>query len=244
MSGPSIGPSPSQEYLDEYSGNTLIAICALFIAIETIFVVLRYYARHLTTSSFGMDDAIIPAAWIVNIGLCILCLSTETLVFPLFSAHYSTAAVYDAGVGRHLAAVLKYEPAKFTAWAKSLYALEWLYLTSVALPKMSVLCLYLRVFTSRVVRMTCYILLGFVGATWVAYIISANLLCTPLAFQWDKTIPGGHCLSLEAYYKSTSVPNIVTDLIILVLPIPTVINLKLTNMRKLGLLMVFLVGSM
>lgn len=69
------GPPGSQEYLDEYSGNTLIAICALFLILETVCVVLRYYARHLTTSGFGWDDALIPAAWLTNVGLCILCIS-------------------------------------------------------------------------------------------------------------------------------------------------------------------------
>lgn len=65
-----------------------------------------------------------------------------------------------------------------------------------------------------------------------------------MAFQWDKTIPGGHCFNVEAYFKSTSVPNIATDLVILVLPLPMVANLKVTLSRKLGLWFVFLVGSM
>lgn len=153
------------------------------------------------------------------------------------------AAVFDAGVGRHLAAVLLYHPTKFESWAKTLYALDWLYLTSVALPKISVLCLYLRIFTSRGARLTCHVLLWFVVATWLAYIIAANFQCTPFKFQWDKKIPGGHCFDIGAYYKSTSVPNIVTDLVILVLPVPTVVNLKATMTRKLGLSFVFLVGS-
>lgn len=158
-------------------------------------------------------------------------------------ADCTVATVFDAGVGRHLAAVLKYHPTELESWAKSLYALEWLYLTSVALPKISVLCLYLRIFTSRGARLTCYVLLGITTLTWVAYIIAAYFQCTPFEFQWDKKIPGGHCFDIEAYYKSTSVPNIVTDLIILILPVPTVVNLKVTMTRKLGLLLVFLVGS-
>lgn len=75
MSSPSTGAPLTQEYLDEYSGNILIAICALFIIFETVLVALRYYARYLTTSSFGWDDAVIAAAWLTNIGLCILCIS-------------------------------------------------------------------------------------------------------------------------------------------------------------------------
>ena len=159
-------------------------------------------------------------------------------------AHCLIASVYDAGVGRHLAAVLKYHPTEFAVWAKTLYALDWLYLSSVALPKMSILFLYLRIFTNRGARLTCYILLGITVAIWVAFTIAFNLQCIPLAYQWDKKIPGGHCFNVGAYYKATSAPNIITDIVILILPIPTVLNLQTTATRKLGLFFVFLVGSM
>jgi len=69
-------PLVTPEYLKEYRGDTLLAICVTFIIFETVFVVLRCYARYLTTSSFGWDDAIIPAAWLANIGLAILCISS------------------------------------------------------------------------------------------------------------------------------------------------------------------------
>lgn len=154
------------------------------------------------------------------------------------------AAVYDAGVGRHLAEVLENHPAQLTEWAKHLYALEWLYLTSVALPKMSILLLYLRVFTNKGARLTCWLLLGAVVVIWFTFTVAFNLQCIPLAYTWDKTIPGGHCFDVEAYYKATSAPNIATDVVMLILPIPTVINLQTTTLRKLGLFVVFLVGSM
>ena len=140
--------------------------------------------------------------------------------------------------------MLETDPAELLAWSKSLVALEWLYLTANALPKMYMLCLYLRLFTHKALRMSCYVLMGFVAAIWVSYIIASATKCTPFAYQWDKTIPGGQCVNIEAYYQSTSVPNIVTDLIILVLPVPTVLKLQASPLRKIGLLMVFLAGSM
>ena len=62
----------SSEYLSEYSGDKLILISAIFIALESIFVALRYYARTLTISARGWDDIIIPVAWLANIGVCII----------------------------------------------------------------------------------------------------------------------------------------------------------------------------
>ncbi|MCJ1383911.1 hypothetical protein MMC17_007025 [Xylographa soralifera] len=222
MSGPY-----SQQYLDEYRGGILTAVAATFIVLETIFALLRYQARRQTTAVIGWDDVLIPLAWFTNLGLCVL----------------GITMVFDAGVGRHLVAVLEYHPEQLTAWAKSLYALEWLYLASVALPKTSILCLYLRIFTNRAARIACYTLIGVIVANWIAFILAATFQCTPVAYQWDKTIPGGNCFDIIAFYKASSGPNIVTDAIILVLPISTVWRLKAPLVRKLGLMFVFLTAS-
>lgn len=152
--------------------------------------------------------------------------------------------VHDAGVGRHLVAVMRSNPAQITAWAKSLYALEWLYLSSVALPKISILCLFLRIFTDRGARITTYVLIAIVAANWFVWIIAATFQCSPVPYQWDKTIKDGSCFNVSAFYKASSAPNIATDAVILVLPVPTVWRLKATKIRKLGITFVFLAGSM
>ena len=153
------------------------------------------------------------------------------------------AMVNDAGVGRHLTAVLIEDPRRLVNWFKSIYALEWLFFTSVALPKISILCLYLRIFTTRGARITCYVMIGVIVANWIAFVFAATFQCTPVAYQWDKKIPGGRCFDISAFYKSSSVPNIATDLVVLILPIPTVLALKASMIRKLGLMFVFLTGS-
>lgn len=74
MASPEGNKQFSEEYLNEYHGNTLLAVCALFIVLDTTFVGLRYYARHLTPTGFGWDDGIIPFAWLSHVGLCVLCI--------------------------------------------------------------------------------------------------------------------------------------------------------------------------
>ena len=70
MSGSTRSNDLSQEYLKEYSGGTLLAVAGVLITLETVVVILRFFARSLTTSRFGLDDALIPFAWFTNIGLC------------------------------------------------------------------------------------------------------------------------------------------------------------------------------
>ncbi|MCJ1389690.1 hypothetical protein MMC18_002547 [Xylographa bjoerkii] len=214
-------------YFDESCGGTLIAISVLFIILEATFVMLRYYARHLTGTTRGWDDLIIPAAWFANLGLCILGITFVT----------------DAGVGRHLAEVVTYHPDQLVSWEKSLYALEWLYLASIALPKISIVALYLRIFTSRTARFTCYLLIFIIVANWISFLFASTFQCSPIAYQWDKTIEGGTCFNIEAAFKASGAPNIATDAVILVLPIPTVWRLKASWIRKAGLMFIFLMGG-
>lgn len=81
-----------EKHLHEFKGNTLLAICVLFILLETTFVALRYYARHLAPAGLGWDDAIIPLAWLTNIGLCILCISECYLVLSHSSRCHAECA--------------------------------------------------------------------------------------------------------------------------------------------------------
>lgn len=231
-------------YLDEYSGNTLLGVAGLFIGLNTVFVTLRYYARRQTTADLGWDDFIIPMAWLANCGLCVFGISTLSLLDQLeFSAKLIIAMVYDAGVGHHFVSVKMKNPAQIVSWAKSLYAFGWLYLPSVALPKISILALYLRIFTDNRVRRACYVLIAILIANWIAFLFALTFQCSPVAFQWNKTIPGGRCSNISAFYKSTSAPNIVTDIVIMILPIPTIWQLQVSTIRRIGLMFVFLVGS-
>ncbi|KAJ6014791.1 hypothetical protein N7540_009382 [Penicillium herquei] len=50
-------------------------------------------------------------------------------------------------------------------------------------------------------------------------------MCRPFAASWDPTIPGAKCLSLRACYTYGSVPNIVTDVVMLLLPMPVRVDL-------------------
>lgn len=152
--------------------------------------------------------------------------------------------VKEAGVGRHLAYILHTDPTKIVSWSKSIYALEWLYLPAVAIPKISILLLYLRIFKSRAERLTTYVLIFIVIANWFAYLIASSLQCFPFTYQWIKKIEGGRCFNITVFYKTVSAPNIATDLVILLLPLRMIAELKVSGARKIGLLTIFLSGSL
>ena len=69
--------------------------------------------------------------------------------------------------------------------------------------------------------------------------------CKPIRYFWDKSIPGGKCYGdtlLESYLLGAA--NIVTDIAVLVLPIPWLAKLQMDTSKKLALIGTFLLGSL
>ena len=69
-------------------------------------------------------------------------------------------------------------------------------------------------------------------------------ICSPFAYNWDKTITNGHCGNILTFLVVGGMFNIGTDLMILGLPIPYVWNLQIKIGRKIGLLSSFSLAIM
>ncbi|KAL4985868.1 hypothetical protein BDW68DRAFT_189315 [Aspergillus falconensis] len=213
--------------MDAYAGGELITTAAAFMTLEIAFAAVRFWAARKQAMQRGLDDWFIWPALVVNIILCV----EGLILIPL------------AGVGSHLAAVETRSPEKLAAWSKGIYACVWLWALAVALPKLAILGFYLRFFKLGHERAISYLLMLVIAATFIGTGLTATFECTPIRYQWDKTIPGGRCIDITAFYRWMSLPNIVTDVMMLLLPLPMILRLHLTRGQKLGLGMVFATGG-
>jgi hypothetical protein len=68
-------------------------------------------------------------------------------------------------------------------------------------------------------------------------------MCLPVAYFWDKAIPGGRCLPEQPVWFGNGALNIATDLMILILPMPTFSKLQLAKKQKIGLMLVLALGG-
>jgi hypothetical protein len=148
-------------------------------------------------------------------------------------------------VGYHMDAIAALDPAALVAWAKMLVATPILYASACAFARLMLLWLYLRLFEARrSYRYACYILMVLVIALVAGNIVVSGLQCIPIAYLWDKTIPGGRCIDIPAFYRwATLLPNVFIDLLMLILPQPVVWKLQTQTHVKLGLAATFLTGS-
>ena len=70
-------------YLQQYSGNRLLAVSIVFIILDTIFVALRLYTRRAANNSkWGFDDDFLMPALIMNLGMCSLGIGAYASNFP------------------------------------------------------------------------------------------------------------------------------------------------------------------
>lgn len=84
----------------------------------------------------------------------------------------------------------------------------------------------------------------FIVVWTVVSIITGVALCIPIEKLWDATITWGVCLPLAPMGLAVTSAHILTDLIILLMPLPLVLNLKITRKRKMLIISTFMAGGM
>ncbi|KAL8404245.1 hypothetical protein RB594_009197 [Gaeumannomyces avenae] len=69
--------------------------------------------------------------------------------------------------------------------------------------------------------------------------------CWPVAKSYDLVFPPaeGSCMDRPAMYKATAALGVITDVMIIAIPIPIVLSLHISRNKKIGLLALFAIGS-
>jgi hypothetical protein len=132
--------------------------------------------------------------------------------------------------------------ANLTFIAKQLVAYQAVYYAAMSSVKLSYLWFYLRIFPQEAFRKWVWICMGLVGGYWLGSMLQIFLICTPFAMNWNPMIPGGHCASYNVAFVTIGIFNMLTDLIIMFLPIPFIRKLQMAIGTKLGLVAIFGIG--
>ncbi|KAH6646162.1 hypothetical protein BKA67DRAFT_95659 [Truncatella angustata] len=143
------------------------------------------------------------------------------------------------GLGRQAISVSQGELEMFL---KILVVSQIIFVTGIALVKLSILLMYLRIFTSKGFKLVVYIVIVAVAAWWAAITLLSIFQCKPIEKSFRPWIDG-QCITLEGAYYGSSVPSIVTDFIILCLPIHQVIKLKTTKTNRAIICFFFATGA-
>ncbi|KAL1969204.1 hypothetical protein VTN77DRAFT_458 [Rasamsonia byssochlamydoides] len=209
-----------------YRGHTLIVFTAIFIPVQFLAVSLRYWARWMLRA-WGFDDYIILVSLLMQIIIGMLCIE----------------AVNHAGVGLHVPYLEATDPEKLIIWGRYLVTLSVLYFAGVNVPKLAILALYHRLFPNPNIRMVIYGLAAALIGLSISTVIVDLVACRPFKANWETTLADKTCIDKEAFFIWGGVPNIITDVVMLLLPMPVVWKLHTTMRLKIVLTITFAVGS-
>ena len=124
-----------------------------------------------------------------------------------------------------------------------LYSQLLIYVIAIVLPKLAILLFYLRIFPSPNFRLSVYLLAIFVISWAVAVEFSTIFQCTPISYFWARK-PPGRCINWVAFYRWASLPNILSDIIMLLLPVHRVWKIQVTFKQKMAVSGLFLMGGL
>ncbi|PNH48803.1 hypothetical protein VD0003_g8326 [Verticillium dahliae] len=131
-----------------------------------------------------------------------------------------------------LAGGLQVDDANNDGWQSS-YIAAPIFITCNGLSKTSLLTLYLRISPQRWFNIIIWSAIAIVASYTVT--IAGLLLfgCKPIRSAWDPYVTG-KCVDFPMVYIAIAVANIVSDVVLFVIPIPTIIKLKMPLAQKIG----------
>ncbi|KAK3316402.1 hypothetical protein B0H66DRAFT_604697 [Apodospora peruviana] len=209
-------------------GDSVIACCIVFAVLCTLVLGMRFGVHWLDRRPTSLEDWILIPAWVLMMGLC-----TNVIL-----------SVKVGGVGRHEEYLKEFEPKTLTSWAQTLFVTELLHAPLIALEKSSILLLYRRLFSiQRWFRVTTLALIVYIWLWALSEWLVAIVQCIPVEYQWNKKIPGGHCINQLAYFRWICLPNMLHDVAVLLIPTPIIWKLQTGLRQKMALSVVFVLGS-
>jgi hypothetical protein len=165
--------------------------------------------------------------------------------------------MHNAGMGLHADKVPMDDIVRM---AKFLVVAEILYVFNLVWSKLSILLMYYRIFNFPYFKKMAYIIGTFVIAWYVELwcisppycsetdncrVITVTFMfifiCVPVEKLWYPDTPG-YCNNQVATWVANAASTILTDIAILVLPIPQVWKLQLRRPEKVGVTFAFCLG--
>ncbi|KAK5045866.1 hypothetical protein LTR84_008959 [Exophiala bonariae] len=202
--------------------SEIVTIHLVLATLAFIAVVLRLLSRYLISKTIYNDDIAMLAA--------VVFLVPNIIFVGWMSTH---------GLGKNTWNV---SASNVTKIMQLFWVGETFYVLTLLLTKVSLLLFYLRIFPSRRFQIWGKLGLGFVILPATIIMLLQLLQCLPVQYNWDKTIHNPKCINVNALTYAHAGINIAQDFVILALPIPELLHLKLDLQQKIGLIVMFQVG--
>lgn len=146
--------------------------------------------------------------------------------------------MHSCGMGIHADLL---DPADIVMMAKWLVVAEILYAFNLGWTKLSLLLMYYRIFRVPYFKKMAWVVGTFVMAWVVCITFLFVFICVPVEKLWYPDLPG-RCINQVGTWIANAASTIMTDLIILLMPVHPMWKVQLKVREKLGLVAAFGLG--
>ncbi|KAK0656877.1 hypothetical protein B0T16DRAFT_315824 [Cercophora newfieldiana] len=213
--------APLDPALYESRAHIPITVVTVVLTLASTAVGLRTYTRAVLLRQFGLDDATAILALVLAMGSGIM-VASNTLY----------------GAGRHIQVV---DLNNLWKYFRTFYVSIVLYNGSLTAIKIAFLLQYYRILSTQKMRRIILAALTFVGLWSISQLLVTTFTCTPIEKFWKPEVPGT-CIPNLPFWYINAAGNILTDVIVFVVPLPALGSLNLQKSQKLMLLGIFSLG--
>jgi hypothetical protein len=184
------------------------------------------YDQTLGSSALLMESAIVVGAWVF---------STATQGTLLSGWVYGVIGVHAWEISLE----------NYGLYSRIILAAPLLYAPCTACAKAALCLFYGRLNPSYAFQFATWSTMFVIVGSYTGIFFSILFACKPIAASWDLSLQADAvCINRGAIYIATAVIGVLTDVLLIILPIPTVWGLQMSRKQKIGLTGMFGVGSM
>lgn len=195
----------------------------LCIVVPTVFTLARFWTKAVVMRRWDADDYAALVAW-----LCLILY--EGLSIPLG----------PLGLGNH---IWNIAPSTFQQLFMYGYIVEVFYGPTAFAVKVAILMLLTRIFSiKRAFVRSIHMLIAVLAVYYIVITFIKIFMCNPIAKFWKPRLPG-KCLNTNLLFIADCIIAIITDLVVLCVPLPIIWRLKMNTMSKIGSSIALIAGG-
>lgn len=212
--------SPQRQLVIETYTVTVIENILAF-----LFLSQRIYTRTHLMRLFELEDVFVIIAWVF---------SSATQAVLLVAWHEGVLGVHAWEISLE----------NYKLYARLIFASPLVYAPCMACSKAALCLFYRRLNPNRYYQIAVAATLFIDVGAYTGIFFSLLFSCRPIRAGWEPLLaPTAVCINQGAIYIATAVIGIVTDALIISIPIPTIWGLQMPRKQKIGLTAMFGVGS-
>ncbi|KAI1366368.1 hypothetical protein F5Y08DRAFT_136854 [Xylaria arbuscula] len=204
-------------------GAQVVIVAFLSTPLALLALGLRLWSRRLQGMALAFNDYIVIVATLIATATVSICL----------------ADVFIGAIGVHSAELVATKPHVLSLYIIFTIPGEILWAAANTCVKFSILSLYTIIFPGRTFHRICYAMMGISTAYFISVLFEAFILCKPVQYNWDKTIPGGQCHNQNLAYLIAGITNLVIDAFIVALPLPKLYGLQIPLAKRVAIAAMF-----